>query len=235
MTQVPGLRSRRKAAGDAEADQAAAARRHGARERCCEILSRRRRRPPEHQGPPRCEPRRPSPPPRSFGRPSPRALHTERHHPTVSALQIAIARHRPERKESPDIRDSANRTRGESLSRCTAARPKGRQCLDFRQDTQSRVQPPHAPPRRPPSDQARPMPSARPCSAPSRSRDSRACSSRRPRPSRRPRFWIETSHCTALRNIGALMIDARRIERAQHRPGAVDVVHAPAAVPASVR
>src|SRR3954453_17647409 len=32
-----------------------------------------------------------------------------------------------------------------------------------------------------------------------------------------------------------LMIDARRVERAQHRPGPVDVVHTPTAIPAAVR
>src|SRR5262245_63655156 len=37
-----------------------------------------------------------------------------------------------------------------------------------------------------------------------------------------------------LAKLGRGMIDAGDVERAQHRPGAVDVVHAPAAVPAAL-
>ena len=61
-----------------------------------------------------------------------------------------------------------------------------------------------------------------------------ARSSRRSRPSRRRRFWwrLEPAH----RSLDELLarVGADRGEPAHHRPRAVDVVHAPAAVPGAV-
>ena len=199
-----------------------------------ESSSRRRRRLPERQDPPRCEPRTPSPPPRSFGR-APRAITFRRIPPGYCRSSDSDTAPSPIAERIEDTRDSANRTPAETPWRCTAARPKARQRPVSAQDTRCRVQQPHAPPRRPPSDQARPMPFARRCWAPPRSRGSRACSSPRPRPSRRRRSGSTTSQFDRLAHHRIVAVDAGGVERAQHRPGPVDVVHAPAAVPASLR
>ena len=230
-----GLEIGREAARDAEADQAAATGRHRARQRCREIL------PVAAADDRNAEARRDAgleshPHHHNHSAAPPRAaLHTERHRPTVSALQIAIARHRPEREEFPiaviaQIEDAGKAGRGVSL-----LVPQAVGALSLRQDRRCRVRPPDGRPRRPPSGRARPMPSARRCSAPARSPGSRACSSRRPRPSRRPRSGSRAASRPPCGPSARLVIDAGGVERAQHRPGAVDVVHAPAAVPASVR
>ena len=63
---------------------------------------------------------------------------------------------------------------------------------------------------------------------------SRACSSTPSSPQPPSGFWIEISQSTARRTIGIRSVDPCGVQRAQHRPGSVDVVHAPAAVPGAV-
>src|SRR3954452_12627419 len=79
---------------------------------------RRRRKQSEHQGPLRCEPRRPFPPPQSFACP-PGHLHTERRHLAVAALQITIARHGP-KWEEPSVSVIAQIEHARKAGRCIA-------------------------------------------------------------------------------------------------------------------
>ncbi len=112
------------------------------------------------------------------------ASHAERDAAVVGRGQIAIARHRPEREELPvaviaQIEHARETGRGEALFV-----PQSFAGLMVAADSECRAGPADGRPRLPPSGRAEPRRSATPCSAPAHSRDNRACSSRRPRPSR---------------------------------------------------
>ena len=116
-----------------------------------------------------------------------RHLHPPRHRARIAALEIAVARHRPQREEFRIAVVAQIEHARETRSRCSAARPRSRRRLVRRRDIRCRARPPDDRLRRPPSGRAAPTRSVTRSTARARSRDSRACSLSRPRPSRRPR------------------------------------------------
>jgi len=118
-------------------------------------------------------PRTPSQRPQSFGS-APGHLHTERYRSTIAAPQVAIARHRPERKESRISVIAQIEHAWKACRRVPLLIPKAMIALILHKirDAASNGRMVHlATAMRPSKAHA----VCRPCSAPSHSRDNRAC------------------------------------------------------------